>query len=251
MVRRIPVDAKQGNTAAATSKTSYAKMRRANMVRWFVIFLIPMVASSVLWVMLSSTPEFYQKRLYIADDEERIRLSTSFFRIISQLGANQQQGGNVNGWFATWQEKEINAWLSEGYEKEYAESKVPQPRIAIEGDHLRLGFRYKWGPISTIVHVGFRAWVPKANVLALEIQSAKAGSVPISSSYVRSALEGLFDENNLEFEWKQNQGKLVAIISLPLAKMDMILRKVEIDTDHVLIRGASRKRGSDFAPGAN
>jgi hypothetical protein len=86
----------------------------------------------------------------------------------------------------------------------------------IPGGHLRLAFRYGSGWFSTIISYEMRIWlVPKeANVIAVEVQRARAGGLPISNQTILYQLADYARKQNYKVNLFRHEGSSVAIIDL-------------------------------------
>jgi hypothetical protein len=149
-------------------------------------------------------------------------------------------------WGATFTQAQVNSFLSEGG-LALCGFKLPkgisEPRVGIEADKIRLGFRYGSGLGSTIVTIDFRVWVPanETNVVALEVQSMHVGAVPMM---VRSVLERLADFPRREkinvTMWRLN-GNPVALLRFQSdsPRPTMQLKQLEVREGVIRIMGRS------------
>lgn len=208
-----------------------------------------------LLALASRTPAFYAERKNAADPARRRQQSRDFLsrgtRLISDIE-------NASNWSADFDEEQINAWLAEDFQSNHAEQSLPagvgNPRIALEGDLLRIGYTYRFGPLRTVIQIGVRAWVPKRNLLAVEFEGAWAGALPLSTNHLRHVIEQFANANNLNVTWKRHDRRLVALVEFPRGHREVVLHRVEIGTGRLQIRGgASRPNlpSIDYAPSAN
>lgn len=224
---------------------------------WLGIFATACVATMLGTGIFAAVqhPTFYTERLQGIEQPEQANLSKQFLNKGTRL-LNDIQNQHV--WMANFDEEQINAWLAEDFEMNHAEQSLPsgtsKPRISLEGDLMRLGFTYAKGPCTVVIQIGFRAWVPKRNMLAVEIDGAKAGWLPLPTSYTRSVIEQFADANSLEVTWKRNGGRLVALFNLPKGHRELVLHKVLIQTGSIEVKGGSVRLpipAIDYAPSAN
>ena len=77
------------------------------------------------------------------------------------------------------------------------------PRIAIEGDRLKLGLRYGKGFWSTIVSVELRIWLvaDEVNLMGMEVCGLHAGRLGISAQSILDAIEELAREAKIDVTW--------------------------------------------------
>jgi hypothetical protein len=114
--------------------------------------------------------------------------------------------------------------------------------VNLEDDRMRLAFRYGSGFFSTVVSYELKIWlVPKeANTIAVEIVSARAGALPISSQSILQQLSEYGRKQNKKVNLFRHEGHPVAVIGLQ-ADQDphpkWILTTVEIHPNALMIRG--------------
>lgn len=215
----------------------------------------PVLAVLVALALSQWTPAFYVQRSCPVEDAECIQLSNQFLNIVSRLIGDIQ---NSRDWSAMFNENQINAWLAHDFQQNHAGKSLPsgveQPRVEISGDQLNLGFRWRRGPISTVVQIGVRAWVPKRNLLCVELKSVHAGRLPLPTTYTRKVVEDFVQAQNLDISWKRNGRRLVAVIDFDRSKRQIVLRQVKIDGDAVSVEGLGGRHAipsTDYAPTAN
>ena len=70
---------------------------------------------------------------------------------------------------------------------------ISEPRLSLEPDRIRLGFRYGAGPWSTVVSLMIRVWlVPREqNTVALEFESLHSGDVLFTANEIAPHAEGV------------------------------------------------------------
>jgi hypothetical protein len=129
---------------------------------------------------------------------------------------------NNREWQATFTETQINSFFEEDFRRSgMAERLLPQgisaPRVAVEQDRLRLGFRYGVGFWSTVVTIDLRVWLaPKEpNVVALEIQGVHAGALPISPHTLLDQIKRFAERTKMEVRWYRFNGNPVALLRFP------------------------------------
>src|SRR5258708_541443 len=81
---------------------------------------------------------------------------------------------NRRQWDALFTEEQINCYFAEDFLKQNVENPLPQgvsePRVALDTDGIRLGFRYGTGSWSTVISLDLQIWLVRKepNVVALE-----------------------------------------------------------------------------------
>jgi hypothetical protein len=87
------------------------------------------------------------------------------------------------------------------------------PRVAVEGDRLKLGFRYRDGFWSTVVWVELKVWLvaKDTNVVAVEVCDLRAGGVPIGSQSILDAITEAARGSNIEVTWYRHKSNPVGL----------------------------------------
>lgn len=111
----------------------------------------------------------------------------------------------------------------------------------MEGDRLRVGFRYAIGPIDAVVQFAVRVWVPKPNILVVELQGAWVGRLPLPTKYTQHLIEQAAAGFNLSTTWYRNGHRLAAVFEFPRGTRDCVLQQVEIRDRAIRIKGASSR----------
>lgn len=90
------------------------------------------------------------------------------------------------------------------------------PRIAIDGDRLKLGFRYRDGFWSAVVWMEVRIWLVKdeRNLIAVEVCDLCAGDLPIGSQSILDAISEAARDSNIEVTWYRNGSNPVGLFRL-------------------------------------
>ena len=87
------------------------------------------------------------------------------------------------------------------------------PRVAVEGDRLRLGFRYGRGFWSTIVSVEFRVWLvaDEVNLMAVEVCALRAGRLSVGAQSILDAIGETARSSNIDVTWYRYNGNPVGL----------------------------------------
>jgi hypothetical protein len=124
-------------------------------------------------------------------------------------------------WGETFTAEELNCFFAEHMSRQggLCASLPPgfhSPRIAIDGDRLKLGFRYREGFWSTIVWVELRIWLVKdeTNLIAMEVCELSAGDLPFGSQSILDAISESVRSSNVDVTWYRNKGKPVGLFRL-------------------------------------
>ena len=87
------------------------------------------------------------------------------------------------------------------------------PRVAIDGDRVKLGFRYGEGFWSTVVWVEVRAWLvaDEPNLVAVEVCDLRTGSLPVGAQSLLDAVAEAAREKNVDVTWYRNGSNPVGL----------------------------------------
>ncbi len=110
--------------------------------------------------------------------------------------------------------------------------------VHIEDGVLLIGFRYENDAYNGVVSIRLRPVVPEDNRLFIEVESVRAGLLPISVKGVLDNLTRRLNRAGWPVEWTETNGNDVAIVSLDQAREHRaILESVEIDAEALRISG--------------
>ncbi len=235
-------------------------MKRNSLVFGLATALLLCGAGTVLALLVRHEPDFYRE-CASPPGKERTKESN---QLMSAFGNLYQQITADRVWQARFPQKWINSFFDEQFlSSGLADRILPEgftaPRIAILPDLIRLAFRYRVGPVSTIISIDMRVWLAarEPNVVALELQGLHAGSLPISAQSLLERVSETARQNNIEVTWYRYKGNPVALLRFQ-ADQDRPTYRLERLTLHdglIEIHGRSidaspLRAGAGPAPGA-
>jgi hypothetical protein len=189
-------------------------MKRKTVLVGITLVLVILGSAGVLALLIKHEPDFYGRGA-VAAGRERKKQSGKFMREFNQFC----QEVKTREWGARFEERSINCFFDEHFiQSGLAERILPEgisePRLAIEPDKLRLGFRYGKGTLSTIIAIDMRMWIaPRAaNVVVLELQGVHAGAIPISGQSLLERLSEAAPQYNIDVTWYRHGGNPVALL---------------------------------------
>ena len=207
-----------------------------------------------LYLLLRSEPTPYQKA-QIPPGPERIDSSSRCAATFSELYNNASGSSREEKWVVTFTEKEINSYFAEDFIKSNLDqrilpSTIRDPRVILKKDKICLAFRYRKGLWSTIVSLEFRAWLPseEPNVIALELQSLRAGRLPINAQSLLGEITRASQKHDIKVRWYRYQGNPTALVrfqadkpqtTVQLSGLEITEGKLKISGQPV--KGNSRK----------
>lgn len=216
------------------------------------IGLLTAVAVAVgtsLWWATSQSPEFYR----VADQQlvnpvVRKQAAKQFVEQSQQLVQNIQTSSS---WSQEFTDAQINAWLAEEFPRDFAEwmpPEVSQPRVQFRADGIRLGLRIdEPGQWSGVVSLQVKVSVPAPNQLAIQLQSIRAGLVPVPIKAIIAQVTEQAAENGVRIEWRKVGDDDVAIVSLIHEGEDAPqLEAVELSAGLIRVTGSSQPKEGAF-----
>ncbi|MBW3540807.1 MAG: hypothetical protein KY476_11090 [Planctomycetes bacterium] len=219
-----------------------------NRNRWIlvglaVITLLAAAGGGAYWAA-SQVPEFYVEAMAeLADPVQRREAAKELVQKTTELVEEIERSPR---WSQTFTQTHINAWLAEELPRHFAErlpKGVSEPRIDLEQDAIRIGARVEHGAYNGVVSLKLRAWVPEDNQLAVEIETVRAGLLPVPLDEVFDELTRRIQRAGHEVAWHQADGHDVAVIHLnPRELKSSVLEAVEFVEGAVKMTG---RRDSD------
>lgn len=168
-----------------------------------------------LVVMAKRQPSFYEQAA-MPEGPQREADAKLFQQNFSQL-RNSLVTFEPN-WDVTITADELNAYFQQDYYDQGGDANLPDgwhaPRVKIEDGKIRVGVRYGEGLFSTILSLEIKPWlVPnQTNVLAMEIVSFQAGSLPISTGTLLDRISAAARREHIDVTWYRRQGHPVAVM---------------------------------------
>lgn len=218
--------------------------RRSVLVTVGILVLVAAGALTVLALLLSHEPNYYRKGALAggaAGKKNSREFLQQFSQLVSGIKANREWGAQItddqiNGYF-------VEAFRTSGIEEQILPDDIHDPRVRIEPERVRLGFRYGSGWLSTIITIDLRAWVAagESNVVALELQGMHAGALPISAQSLLEHVSEAARRQNVEVTWYRHKGNPVALLRFQArrARTTVQLQRLELQQGKMLIHGRS------------
>lgn len=196
----------------------------------FVVGLLALAAAVLFGLYRASqqVPEFYQRALVQAATDQEC--SERFER---QALALHNQVRRTGQWEARFTEEEINAWLAAVLPEKFPQlitSGISEPRVAIEGNVIRLAVRYQRGSTQTIVSLAAHARLTdEPNEIAVEIREARAGSLPLPLAGLLDEIKTHAAQAGVPLRWTEAAGRPVALFRLPLDGKKSSARQIQVE----------------------
>ena len=208
-----------------------------------VVIAVP----SAMYLAARHVPHFYSRALAQSDVEKR-RASDDLLRRTSELTNIARREGR---WSAAFTDSQINGWLAVDMMENHPgllPKQITEPRVAIDRDRLRIGWRYQTGRLSTIFTVCADVYLVEPNVLALRIRSARAGALPLPLARILERVAAVVSELDLRLSWRQIGGDPVALVELSRLRDDdamLILEVLELREGSLMVAGRSEDRAAE------
>ncbi|MBM3993815.1 MAG: hypothetical protein FJ303_06640 [Planctomycetes bacterium] len=231
-------------------------------VSWLcgIILVLVAGAATALGVALKHEPSFYRQAQTPHNDASK-ELAMRFLSNFMQMLANRKYHET---WGCDASQTEMNCFFHELFDDRAEADDLRRAGIssicvnleepptdddgnAVPGGHVRLGFRYGSGFFSAVITYELKVWlVPKEpNVIAVEIQRARAGAVPISKQTILTHLSELARKENFNFTQYRHQGNPVAVIDLQgdSHPAKSILTTIRVGANSLSLRGKTLEHG--------
>lgn len=220
-------------------------MSRKALVLTLTLSVVATAIGGLLFLMLHHEADWYAQ-CDLPPTEERAKESGAFLSDFNALLiAPKKREFSVR-----FTAKEINSFFAVGFVDMNVASALPEnvrdPRIAIEPDKVRLAFRYGAGWLNTLVSVDIGVWLPRQNgkdhnVIALELKSMHAGSLPISAQALLEQVSQAARQQNIDVMWYRHDGNPVALLRFQADRLhpSVQLEQLELRQGMLLLRGRS------------
>jgi len=221
-------------------------MRRKTLILALLIVVALLGGVGATLALLARHEPAYYRRGAVPLGQKRHIWSTQFFGEMSHLSSAIQSEQDV--WDAEFTTDQINSYLQDGFlDQGFDEKMLPDnisdPRVAIDDDRLRLGFRYGFGRWNAIVTIDMRLWVAQGevNTVGLELLGLHVGSLPVSAQSLLEHVSDAARRNGVEVSWYRYNGHPVALLRFgPNQQRTTVhLKQVEVREGRFMIQGIS------------
>jgi hypothetical protein len=210
-----------------------------------LLLLLGGAVAAVLALLVLHEPESYHQAA-LPPGQERQQYSHEFQTKCSLLAT-----GIINDrqWHEKFTAAQINSYLEEdfvrsGFGDRLLPAGISDPRVSFSPGKVRVAFRYgehTW--CSTIVTIDFGVWLcPKdVNVVALELQGLRAGSLPITAQSLLDRVSEVARRQDIEVTWYRLNGNPVALLRFQATqpRPTVRLERLEVSDGELLVVGRS------------
>jgi hypothetical protein len=214
-----------------------------------ILVVGPLAIGAILAALIFHDPEFY-RRAEIPPGAERQKWSEEFLTELNDLA-----NGIINykTWGARFTEQQINSYFEEDFQRLAAAERtsifpegVTAPRVAIDGDRIRIGFVYGGKRWRSVLSLDLRVWLAKGepNAVALEVASMKLGSLPISVQSILERFSEAARRRDIEMSWYRHNGRPVALVRFGSSRKDpsVQLMYLKLQPGELSVHGADRSK---------
>lgn len=190
------------------------RRRRPLVMALGLLLIVLGTGLGVVGYLLKSEPAFYTAAACPPDYDTREKAS----RLLTRVQDLKNDIRTKGDWGETFSAEELNCFFAEMMTADGTfASMLPggfhSPRVAVEGDRVKLGFRYGKGLWSTVVWVEMRAWLvaDEVNLMALEVCDLRAGRLGVGASSVLDAISDVARSSNIDVTWYRHNGNPVGL----------------------------------------
>jgi hypothetical protein len=230
--------------------------RRSFVLAVGIIVLLTGVIATSLVLLVRFVPGCYAQAALPAG-RERTEKALEF---IKEATALYNAMSSERTWGGSFTEEQINSYFDEKLVQSNTDELllpkgISQPRVAIEPGRIRLAFRYGIGFWSTVISVDMRVWVAKGepNVVALELESFRAGLLPMSAQSVLQHIEEVGRLKSIDVTWYRlpSNGHPVALLRFQSdpSRTTLLLEAVQLEQGAIKIQGRFNDGGALRAQG--
>ena len=196
---------------------------------------------ALLWG-LQHVPTFYEEAL--AEQPDRDVRKDAAKKLVQRTLSLAEEIKRSDDWSEEFTQVQVNAWLAEELETKYAElvpKGVTDPRVKFVDDTILVGFRYSDDKYSGVISLRLRPRVVEPNRVAIEIQSIRAGAIPVPLQEILDALSDDIHAEGWQIESRQANGNEVLVLHLdPEQVSQPVLEAVKVIEGKLQVAGTRR-----------
>jgi hypothetical protein len=224
----------------ATNRIARSFGRRSIITAGAVVSLFVVCIAAAYWAS-QRPPRFYRQAM-AASPADALRHGEHFERAALDLHNSAQ---HVGRWQISLTADEINGWLATDLPAKFPRllpSGISDPRVAIDGDVFHLAVRYHRGNIDTVLSLAGEAYLTaQTNEVAIRLDSARAGLVPIPLGRVIQEINDRAERADVNLRWTEVKGSPVALLRLPLesenSERRTVLDRLNTTPNQILLAG--------------
>lgn len=222
-------------------------------------FAIGLSVGGLYWAT-RQVPDFYRQSLARQSDAD----PASGERFEQQALALHSQLQHAGRWEIRFTQDEINGWLADDLPRKFPRllpEGLSDPRVAIDGNALRLAVRYRRGSVDTVLSLSGDAYLTdQPNEVAVRIGQARAGFVPVPLGRLLDDIRARAVLAGVPLRWTEADGAPVALLRVPCDVMlpghdeddpqRLVLEQVRINQGEFVVVGRIESVGSEAGENA-
>jgi hypothetical protein len=219
--------------------------------RWLIVLTTLAVVVTGLWYgtsrSLQYVPDFYEEAVHL-DPEAQRRGSEELLERVTAMTNDARRGGS---WEAIFTNDQINGWMAVDMQENHPDLLPPgvtDPRVVVEPQRVRFACRYEYGRFKTVYNVELDLYMPEPNLLAVRINKARAGILPVPIKQIVDGIAEGADRLNLQVQWLQTDGDPVALIRMD-PKTNEANRHQDDETTELWVETIELRDGEVFLAG--
>lgn len=229
--------------------------RRSILLALLIVVLAGVAVVGVLTLLVKQEPGYYT-----ADAGDEIADAQVASEVLTRFGDLMNDVRLKPEWSGSFTASELNAFLRENLQEDGWLARVlpPElhaPRVAIDGDRVKVAGRVGDGFWSTVVSAELRVWLVKdeMNTVAIELVGFRAGALPVELQWFRGldAIAEAVRDRNVDVSWYRHDGHLVGVFRLyaDQPRPPTQLRTVTVADGRVTVAGRSMVDTAPLGPG--
>jgi hypothetical protein len=199
------------------------------------------ICVTVVYFASQQPPRFYRQAM-AASPADALRHGEHFERAALDLHNSAQ---HVGRWEISLTADEINGWLAIDLPAKFPRllpTGISDPRVAIDGDVFHLAVRYHRGGVDTVLSISGEAYLTaQTNEVAIRLDSARAGLVPIPLGRVIQEINDRAERSDANLRWTEVKGSPVALLRLSLesnhSERRSVLDRLDTRPGQILLAG--------------
>lgn len=207
-----------------------------------VVTLVVLIAiGGLLWAS-KRVPPFYSSAM--AQDSTAVRHASD--AMLRQTAALVSDINRDHPWQALFTEEQINGWLAFDAQRNHSNLFPPEvrdPRVSIDEDRVRIGFRWQDGLWSSVVSMELEVYLRDTNVIAVRLQHVRAGLLPLPLGQFLDHVVTSAENFGLHVEQRQIDGDPLLVITLPTPKSRRqalpALESLELHKGEIFVAGTT------------
>lgn len=230
-------------------------MLRRRPVTYSVALLVLIIsgATGLLAYVVKREPAFYAQAAPPADYDTREKAS----RLLTRIQDLKNDIRTKGDWGETFTAEELNCFFAETMcENGTFVGMLPKgfhsPRVAVDGDRLKLGFRSGHGFWSTVVSIELRIWLvaDEVNLMAVEVCDLRAGRLNVGAQSILDAIAETARDSDIDVTWYRHNGNPVGLFRFfpdqPRPASQVLT--LEVREGKIVVAGRSVADGRSIGP---